>query len=221
MSMPTQFPASTHNELTERQQAVAELYKTEFSCSDEALRTITKTARQVLRVSRASIWLFTEDVTSIHCAYECDVRSQETLWHLGYSARKQLHLAEHEPYLVTLRESTTTTIEPLHEGLASPELRRYLRDLGIQSLLDVPLRIDGNLVGILCHEEQTQRKWSSLDQALAIRLGDLAALTIASGRHQRSAAIANKFRTLIEQTPDGIACCNANGYFEYLNSSAR
>ncbi len=69
--------------------------------------------------------------------------------------------------------------------------RKFLRNLGVLSLLAVPLHLDGNLIGWLGLESSVQeRTWSKDDIGLLTMVGDL--LMLALGRKQAAEALAGK-----------------------------
>ncbi|HMO85441.1 MAG TPA: histidine kinase dimerization/phospho-acceptor domain-containing protein, partial [Lacipirellulaceae bacterium] len=74
----------------------------------------------------------------------------------------------------------------------------YLAPLGISSLLDAGIYVDGELVGVVCHEHTGEpREWNLAARAYAGSVADLLALRIksAEARELRSAMAAGSLRS--------------------------
>ncbi len=206
------------NELATRHQAIGELYKADFATLDEAFRAVTATAAKALDSDSASIWLFADESNTISRVREFH-RGRQGEYHVDKCV---LTLAATDAYLLGLQKDPLVALESGDDyGNASDDLANYLRENQVQSLLDVPVRVGGAVVGVLCHENLAQRKWSGADRALAIRLGDIVALAIESDRRRRAVALGARFRRLVEETPDSIGLGDADGCIEYLNPKGR
>ena len=64
-----------------------------------------------------------------------------------------------------------------HEDPQTKEFSEsYLEPLGINSMLDAPIRLNGQLVGVVCHEHTgSVRQWILLEQSFAASIGDFTA----------------------------------------------
>ena len=61
----------------------------------------------------------------------------------------------------------------------------YLTPLGIGAMLDVPIRVRGEVMGVLCNEHLGgPRRWSSGDEHLAWMLADLLGLAVETGERE-------------------------------------
>jgi GAF domain-containing protein len=57
----------------------------------------------------------------------------------------------------------------------------YLRPLGINSLLDVPIWVNGEMIGVVCHEHVGDfRKWTTDEETFAYIMGNIVGMTIES-----------------------------------------
>ena len=143
---------------------------------DRSLKEITEAAAAHLSVARASVWRYRRDKASLVCD---DLFQAST----GQHERDMQLLAMDCPsYFQALEEERTITA---HHALADPRTREladsYLRPLGITSMLDAPIRLQGKMIGVLCHEHVgTPRAWSVDEQNFAGSLADCVSLAIAA-----------------------------------------
>jgi len=88
-----------------------------------------------------------------------------------------------------------------------------LREKGLQSLLGVPLVIEGKVVGVLHVGTLTERNFDDEDVELLQRAGDRAALAIASRLTERERGLADALqRSLMPQLPEVPAVSLAGRY---------
>jgi PAS domain S-box-containing protein len=146
-----------------------------------SLQQITEAVTQTLQVERASIWLYTEDHRAIHCI-ELYQRSL-----LTHSAGIELTAANYPVYFETLKQERIVAADYAQEDPKTREFTAgYLIPLGITSMLDAPIRVGGQMVGVVCLEHiGPPRHWSLEEGNFAASLGDCVALGLeASDRAQ-------------------------------------
>lgn len=151
---------------------------------DLALREITQTAAQILRVSRASVWRYDEDRSAIVCL---DLyRTNEDVHERGVELGK----ADFPAYFEALRQERTIAAHDAHTDPRTAEFSAsYLTPLGIESMLDAPLHVGDEMLGVLCNEHTgSKRRWSSTDELCASALADFAALAIHAQQHHETEA---------------------------------
>jgi signal transduction histidine kinase len=80
-------------------------------------------------------------------------------------------------YLATLESSLTLAADDAQRDPRTSELTdSYLVPHGVVSMLDAPIRRDGRLVGVVCHEQTgAPRQWAVLDQCSAGSVAGLVA----------------------------------------------
>jgi PAS domain S-box-containing protein len=147
----------------------------------ESVEAITRTSAAILNVSRVSVWLFSEDRASIACeaVYE----------HGRFTASPGTILEAHRypAYFEAIEQSRTLAVS---DAFADPRTRElagdYLEPLAIRSLLDVPIRLAGSLVGIVCHESVgTRHAWTPEDEHFAGSIADFVALALAASKRRQ------------------------------------
>lgn len=186
-------------QLTRHQQALLELAAHRDQARDLAvsLHVITEIAARTLDVGRASVWLFDDDRTQIHCV---DMYSQATGRHEDSA---ELLARDYPTYFRALEKNRALAADDALADERTAELsEHYLRPSGITSMLDAPIRQDGVIVGIACHEHTgPMRTWTLEERNFAGSIADMCALTIErSGRRQAEEEIRRRDALL-----DGVA----------------
>ncbi|TAH38211.1 MAG: hybrid sensor histidine kinase/response regulator [Planctomycetota bacterium] len=171
--------------LLEQQAALLRLAMTPELFSNahlSALEELAATASRCLEVERVSVWLYNHDRSAIQCAllYE---RGK------GKSAgATTLYAKDYPRYFAALAQARAIATDDAESDPRTSEFRdSYLRPLGITSMLDAPIRADGRVIGILCHEHVGRpRVWSTEEQGFAGSLADLAALMFSAQERRRA-----------------------------------
>ncbi len=154
--------------------SVASQKSTHSGDLDVAARNIAETAAEILAVSRTSFWLYSTGRSTVECV-TC------------YLAESGMHASE-----VTLRPSDAPTyFEALNHDRCiaafdasqdprTMELRdTYLLPHKIGALLDAPIRLGGQVVGVLrCEQIGSVRRWTLEEQNFAGSMADLASLAL-------------------------------------------
>jgi len=147
--------------LVRHQQTYLELLRSDFWNFDEAIKRIIERAADLLEVERVSVWEFTEDRKAIVCL-DLFVRSTRT-------HEKPRPVSSSPRYLATLESSLTLAADDAQTDARTSELTEsYLIPHNVVSMLDAPIRRDGRLVGVVCHEQVgTPHQWAVLEQCSA------------------------------------------------------
>ena len=142
------------------------------SDSTAAFKNITESAAAALAVDRVSIWMMDDARASIVCRdlYEY-TRHRHTR---GF----KLARADNPAYFETLERDELIAASNAHTDPSTRAFTQgYLEPHGIGAMLDVPIRVGGRLVGVLCHEHVGgPRLFLSDEQTSARLLGNLASL---------------------------------------------
>lgn len=137
-----------------------------------------ESAAEVLGVDRVGVWLFIDDRTALRCAalYE---RSRG-----AFSSGATLLVADFPVYFASLTSRKSLPIELAADDPRTAELAEvYLAPLGIGSMLDAGIFLDGELVGVVCHEHVgPPREWTTEARDFASSVADLLALRVQSAK---------------------------------------
>ena len=151
-----------------------------------ALQEITEASVQNIGIERSSVWLYDKTSTKIQCL---DLFEKSRNQH---SEGVELLAADYPAYFQALQQDQPIAADDAHTDPRTREFSEsYLTPLGIKSMLDIPIRIQGQTTGVLCLEHVgTARHWTPEDQNFARSLADLVSLAIeARDRKQAQGAL--------------------------------
>lgn len=143
------------------------------SLTDTAKR-ITESLVEAIDVERASIWLYNTDQTAIECT-DLFIRSKKE-----HTAGTVLKKSDFPNYFKTVATQRTLAAVNAHSDPGTAEFSEvYLRPLGINSMLDVPIYAHGKMVGVVCNEHTGDfRKWTSDEETFAYLMGNIVGMTL-------------------------------------------
>ena len=143
----------------------------------ETLKRLTEALATTLKVERVSIWRYALEPTRIVCRY----------FHPKSSGMEgeDLHEEDYANYFKALKKSLKEQAGVLDVSDActdsrTADLRQYLKLHRVTAMLDVPIKVRGNLWGIICHEHvgDSARKWSLEEKTFAISVANVVALAL-------------------------------------------
>lgn len=155
----------------------------------DAFRCVTETLANALSVSRASIWLYNADHTAISCVdlYET-APDQSSAKHTSGSELKSESFPAYFSYLA---EQRILRANNAHTDPATHEFSEvYLKPLGINSMLDAPIRLDGKMIGVICNEHVgAARGWTGQEEAFVANVSDIVARAFQANERPQSTPI--------------------------------
>ena len=167
--------------IARQQAAILELSKEDFSDLDFALRRIMKVDARTLVVERVNIWLFNEDRSELVCLRNYR-RSKDR-----YEEGGRLSLKQYPAYFKALESSRIVAVNDARSDPRTCEFTAsYLSTHGITSMIDVPIRLHGEIIGLICHEHVGPiREWAQDEQDFTGSMADMVSLAFeASERKQ-------------------------------------
>lgn len=185
------------------QSALLELAKLDKDIGS-ALRTITETVAKTMRVERVGIWLMNDPRTAIDCL---DLYISSTSSH---EVAPPICVNDYPCYFQAFEESRVIAVDDACSDPCTGELAdKYLRPLGISSLLDVPIRLHGKTVGVVCHEHiGPRREWSIEEQSFAGSVADLVSLLLQSEERRKAEEAVyeseERFKAIFDSSNDAI-----------------
>ena len=147
----------------------------------EAFHLITRVTTQSLRVARVSIWFYAPDHAVLRCADLYDQPGDQ------HSHGIEQPAALYPQYFSSLEAGEMIVA---NEAQADPRTvefaAHHLLPLGITSMLNVPIRAEGILVGALhCEHIGTPRVWTTEEQQFAASVANTVSLAVeAADRHK-------------------------------------
>jgi PAS domain S-box-containing protein len=155
-----------------------------LTCGDlkVAIQAITETATNTLDLERASIWLYKPEKLGIICLdlYE---RSSDR-----HSSGIELLSIDYPKYFQALQTERIIAAHDAHTDLRTNEFSlNYMTPLGITSMLDAPIRLSGEMIGVICHEHiGNARYWAVEEENFAASLADFVSLAMEGAERRRA-----------------------------------
>jgi PAS domain S-box-containing protein len=177
----------------------------------QGIQRVTGIVADTLAVERLGVWLFSEDRTELVCQdlYE---RSQTV-----HSSGCKLTVLKSPRYFSAIEESlVVAAADALADPRTSEFAEGYLFSLGISSMMDVPIRRHGKLIGVVCYEHVgSPREWSPEVQGFGVSVGETIVRMLETvERRQAQAALVQserQLRTVLDALPVGIWFTDQSG----------
>src|SRR5262245_26815370 len=130
---------------------------------EQTIRRVNQAASTALAVQRVSVWFTDAASAKITCA---DLYDHATLQH---TKGVELFAKDFPPYFRALKtERTIAAHDANTDSRTSCFSEPYLKPLGINSMLDVPIWVGKNMVGVICHEHRgPKRTWNRDEETFA------------------------------------------------------
>lgn len=159
---------------------------------NDAIQEILEMSSKAVRVTRVNAWVFNEDATAIECIgnYDSSVPGmvpQESLPRIRMP--HYFDLFETEKIILSSRQKSEVTRELL-DG--------YLIPNDIHAMMDIPLRIEGEIIGVICFEQTKHpRDWTLQDQKFGLIAAQMVSLAVET--YKRKLVQQQLENTLIQQ----------------------
>lgn len=165
-----------------------------------ALPEITKTVSRTLEVERCSVWLYNDDHSLIRClnldklphlepklnsiVVDGEARAEKVSSGKGnlyqHLTHYQLTATQNPDYFKALEEERIIAVTDVYIDPRTREFSTsYLRPLNITSVLDIPIRLGGIVVGVMCIEHTgAPHEWTLEEQSFASTTANLVSLAM-------------------------------------------
>ncbi|MHA6492280.1 putative bifunctional diguanylate cyclase/phosphodiesterase [Pseudomonas borbori] len=179
----------------------------------EAAQHITQAACETYGVACASIWDLHGRQFEPIVMYRADTQRHE---HPG-----PIDISRYPAYLEALQGGRAIDA---HDAQTDPRTRElnddYLLPLNIGAMLDASIRVDGEVVGVLCMEHVgAPRVWLPDEVAFAGELADQYAQVLSNQQRRTTASALHLFQRAVEQSVSAFILVDRDGRVEYVNSS--
>jgi diguanylate cyclase (GGDEF)-like protein len=143
--------------------------------TNKKIQLILKSCCQSLNVSRASLWLFSENKQSIVCQY-LYINNEDR-----FEAGLEIFESSCPEYFKALNSNRVINANNARTDFRTKEfLDNYLTPLNIMSLLDAPIFSDGQLSGVLCIEQTSEvQNWDMAEISYSVSVADCISLIYA------------------------------------------
>src|SRR5919199_1813906 len=156
---------------------------------NSTLRQVTEAAAQTLEISRVSVWLYSPDHSKIHCLNLFERSANRHTHGMALTAvdyPAYFKALEQEPTLV-VPDADTNSINLDLQASYLPYGYTVVGPYGVTAILAAPIRVGGQIVGVVCYEHtDLSRQWALDEQNFAGSLADLISLSLEARERQRA-----------------------------------
>ncbi|WP_294735543.1 GGDEF and EAL domain-containing protein [uncultured Pseudomonas sp.] len=178
----------------------------------EAAELITRSACDIYQIDCASIWNLENQHLVPISAYHRDDQQH----HLP----EPIDASSFPDYLEALQTSRAIDATNAMRDPRTREMAESLRPRDVHAMLDASIRVDGNVVGVLCLEQSgSTRAWQSDEIAFAGELADQFAQVINNHNRRTATSALHLFQRAVEQSANAFLLVNCDGVVEYVNPS--
>ncbi|MDU8498683.1 EAL domain-containing protein [Pseudomonas syringae] len=178
----------------------------------EAAKLITKSACDIYDVDHVSIW----NLTDKRLEPITDYRRESG----DYQSRTPIDISAYPTYLQALNTSRAIDASNIQTDPRTREMAESLTPGEDKAVLDASIRIDGQVIGVLCLEQSgSTREWQSDEIAFAGELADQFAQVINNHNRRAATNALHLFQRAVEQSANAFLLVNCNGVVEYVNPS--
>ena len=159
------------------------------------LARLAEAASMTLDVERTSVWRLRQDGSAIDCLH---------LFERGPARHSQgLVISEQAApeYFRALASERVIAAHLAREDPRTAEFREgYLEPLGITSMLDAPVFVDGKATAVICHEHVgAPRRWQFWEELVASTFADFVALLLSAEARRRQALERRAYEAELER----------------------
>ena len=148
---------------------------------DTIMLDFAKRITKTLKIERMSVWLLNENNTILTSAADYDERNG------CLNQNSELHARDFPNYFNAIKENQIIVAPDITAHILTKELTDlYSTPNGVISLLDIPLRIEGELIGVMCFEKTGKeiKHFTENEQIFALSIGIVFASNL-EARHRR------------------------------------
>lgn len=185
---------------------------------DSAAHIICQLAATTLEVQRVGVWLFSADRCQLVCRQFYTTLPQDS----ASAPLSMLAAADCPQYFAAIDSGRALSIGDVHADPRTSELRAYMTANRVMSTLDAAIRLSGQVVGIVCHEQVgTPREWDVDEITFAGEVADQMGLALSN--HERALVLRamseseQRFRDFAETGADWFWETDSQLRFSYFS----
>jgi len=210
------WQVQTHQEAITRLLQSADIF---YEDLDRALHDITEVAAEAIDIRYVSIWLFNDDFSQIRALDFYDRHSTT------HTAGATLSVDQYPRYFAALRQAFTINAPDARTHETTAELtENYFVPYGIISLLDAPIRTEGNLRGVICFEDTKYHPWSPEEQFFAFAIAEIFALVLEAHEkrklYQQLQLSQRHIKAILHSIGDALIATDRQGNITMMNPVA-
>ncbi len=140
----------------------------------ESVYEILNYASHSIACTRVNAWLYNEDESFIECIGNFDERVQKLI------PQEDLPIIDAPGYFSLFEKSKIILADDAMNYQPFSELKKsYLKPNNVVSLMDIPIRSEGKIIGVVCFEEVEEiRHWTLEDQKYGLITAQMLSLAV-------------------------------------------
>ncbi|MCX6269119.1 MAG: ATP-binding protein [Bacteroidetes bacterium] len=163
--------------------AIARIVENEiiaFGDLTSSFQKLTEEVSYAIHADRASIWLLSEDKTVLRCILLFETNSKK------HSSGTILRYADYPRYFEAINHDSRINADDAQNDPRTNEFTRgYLVPIGISSMLDAGIYIEGELKGVVCFEHiGEKRTWYSDEESFASTVASIVSQTLVNNNRK-------------------------------------
>jgi PAS domain S-box-containing protein len=179
----------------------------------QLLNSILEVSAKTLGVERASLWRYNDARTALNCL---DLYESGTCRH---TSGHRLNAGDYPEYFKALAIEDVVAADDAGSDPRTREFRDgYLRPLGIGSMIDAPLHLNGIVDGVVCHEHiGAPRQWTADEKSFVMSVSNVIALAFERcGRFRAETALTLQGAAL-NASADAMVITDRAGILVWVN----
>lgn len=175
------MPLNFNVDLLEELDSLSKIHTLNRNDIDDIMHEFSKRIVVALKIERMSAWLFNSEKSAMYSIGEYDTRTSL------FRKDTVLPYSDYKIYTQNLFTNKIITAKNVFEDERLIELSdSYSKPNNVISLMDIPLRMDGEIIGVLCFEKtgDIEREFTNEDQFFALSISNVFA-SILEARKRR------------------------------------
>jgi two-component sensor histidine kinase len=153
-----------------------------FSASrDEILEEIGKKMAACMNVERVNIWMFNNEEECIDCIGNYNLKTKT------FSKGEKLCMTDMPNYYGSLQSNRILLVDDVMTSPITAEIKDiYCKQNGITAMMDLPIRMEGKLAGVMCYEfTKGTRDWEDHEVQFALAMNQVVSLALETRRRRK------------------------------------
>ncbi|MDP2388441.1 MAG: histidine kinase dimerization/phosphoacceptor domain -containing protein [Bacteroidota bacterium] len=143
---------------------------------DEAIYEILELAAKATDTQRVNAWVFDTEHTQIKCIGNFDLKLNKFVDQEGLP-----RIAMPNYFKLFETEKIIHTSDTYSDKKTEEMLEFYLKPHNIRAMMDIPIRIEGDMVGVVCFEKtNSTHEWTLLEQKFGLVVAQMISLAVES-----------------------------------------
>ncbi|CAN5565302.1 hypothetical protein BH10BAC1_BH10BAC1_09290 [soil metagenome] len=149
---------------------------------DESIFEILEMASRAMNIQRVNAWVFDKEHSQMHCMGNFDAVKNKLV------DQKDLpRIAMPNYFKLFETEKIIITSDAYNDQQTIELLEIYLKPHNIHSLMDIPIRIEGEMIGVVCFEHTaTTREWNLQEQKFGLVIAQMISLALEKSEKQKA-----------------------------------